>query len=176
MPIDQVAQSIPDRPATHTHEPDVEEHDCQRQAGQFLNVLQHRAFQVEAIFFQVPMHLFTPGEEPVILQGHAPIRQVGGQKPGFPFACLPMRQQLGRMDFLGRKIAGSQPEALACFLEKSTEGLPFVEPIQPYARIRFLAQDLPPRLLFQPFQHVHRAKFTVASTNTSAPAGKRLFT
>ena len=83
------------------------------------------------MFFEVAVHFFAPHPEPVILQSHLAIGQVSGQTPGFFFACFPMDQQVGWMDFTGSQVAMTEPVAFTGLVNKAAEWLPLVILVQP---------------------------------------------
>jgi len=53
--------------------------------------MQHSAFQIKAIFFEITKHLFDPHATLVKAQSDFQVRQTGCQKPGFFLAFLPVR-------------------------------------------------------------------------------------
>src|SRR3990170_1189697 len=129
---------------------------------QTVKMSQHGTLQVKAMLFEITKHLISPHSAPVASQGDTPIRQIGGQTPGFFLPDLPMDQQVGRVNLLGGQTASSQPDALTGLAEVTTEGLPATFFIEPDPSIAFLAQGR------------HSAKFAVSDQENGCTSGDQL--
>ena len=152
MPVNQMAKPSMDGAATHGDQPDIQTDNCQGQSRQSGEVAQHSTFQIEAVFFQIAMHLFGPHPAAIIPQGHFTIRQVGSQAPGFIFAELPVNQQVGGIDFFSSQVSMAQPAAFTSLADETTERFPLVMLVQPDAGICFLPQHVEPVPLIEPFE------------------------
>ena len=83
------------------------------------------------MLFEVAVHFFAPHPEPVILQSHLLVGQVGSQAPGFFFASLPVDQQVGWIDFFGGQVASTEPVAFTSLVNKAAKRFSFVRLVQP---------------------------------------------
>lgn len=70
----------------------------------------------------------------------------------------------------------TQPKALTRFADETAERFPLVVLLQPNAGFGFLAQNIEPMPLIQPFEDFYRAKFAVTNQKTAAPSGKSFLT
>src|SRR3990170_6434533 len=141
---------------------------------QTVKMSQHGTLQVKAMLFEITKHLISPHSAPVASQGDTPIRQIGGQTPGFFLPDLPMDQQVGRVNLLGGQTASSQPDALTGLAEVTTEGLPATFFIEPDPSIAFLAQGIEPTPFVQLAQDRHSAKFAVSDQENGCTSGDQL--
>ena len=114
------------------------------------------------MFFEIAIHFFDPHSAGVEPQGHLPIGQIGGQAPGLFFANLPVNEQMGWINLLGRQIALTQPNTSPRLIDITSEGLPSATLIEPDACVSFLAQNIEPMPAIQLSQDGHRAKFAVS--------------
>ena len=111
-----------DGATTHGDQPDIQTDNGQGEPRQSHEVAQHGAFQIEAVSFQIAMHLFGPHPATIITQGHFAIRQVGRQAPGFILAGLPVSQQVGWINFFRRQVSIAQPAAFTGLTDETADG------------------------------------------------------
>jgi site-specific DNA recombinase len=74
---------------------------------------------------------FAPHPEPVILQSHLLIGQVGSQTPWFFFAGLPVDQQVSWIDRTGGQVAIAKPVTFTSLVNKAAKRFPLVILVQP---------------------------------------------
>ena len=140
LAINQMTLSSADGLCSNCDQPDVQQSNGQGQARQPNEVTQHRAFQVEAMSFQIAEHFFDPHSQAIGLQSQTPIGQVGRQAPGLIFADLPMNQQVDWVDLLFGQVAFTQPYTLSRLGDVAAEIFPFGLLIQANMDALLLAQ------------------------------------
>ena len=160
--IDQMSASFMDGTRSGGYRPDIQQNDGQGQTGQTLGVVQHGAFQIKTMPFQVTKHFFNPHSASISLKGQRSIRQIGHQTPGLVFASSPMHQQIDRIDFALCQPTHAQPAALPRLLHPTAKVMPigFLRQTDMYRG--FLSQNVVPTPLIQLFQPFHRPKFAIA--------------
>jgi site-specific DNA recombinase len=117
---------------------------------------------------------FNPHPATIISQGHAQIRQIGGQAPRLFLADFPIDQQVGWIDLLGCQFASPEPDTLTGPLDETAEGLPTLLRVEKNPAVAFLAQDIEPSPLIELTQDCHSTKFTVSYQENGRFGGDQL--